>query len=209
MADSHYNPHPLQDPNSGKEIPPAFGAVPAKDPMTQNIGPGDDDYGRKAAWHTVSGILTAPLTDHYNAGRCPTCGEFAVQAERSMDGRVACRHNHWWVRPGSASNPNKEGPTIAVDPAKPGTDHTCCKAKFTIEVQIQQHRTDGTASMVVWTGDHDQLLQVRLDKMPDEVTIKRLVEGVMSAAFSGIKDLDRRINHPDASTIIDMLNRNY
>lgn len=39
-----------------------------------------------------------PITDAYQAGPCPVCGEFAVGAERRPDGNVFCRNGHAFAR---------------------------------------------------------------------------------------------------------------
>lgn len=63
---------------------------------------------------TAPGAWTpTPDKDPYKAGPCPLCGEFAVAAERRMDGNVACRNGHW--------RPRKY---VGFDPAQPGADHS-------------------------------------------------------------------------------------
>lgn len=185
------------------------------DPMTQNIGPGDDDYGRKPrpVWKSIippENHNFGPDKDTYGAGPCPVCEEFAVGAERSPDGQVFCRHGHRWDRPKTHATDQGLDALLSmhgVDPAKPGSDHTACKAQFTINVEIHQ-QLNGTARMTAYgPGQPIALLSVTLKTMPDEATIRQLVEGVQSAAISGIKNLSDRINNPDASMILDILNK--
>jgi hypothetical protein len=36
--------------------------------------------------------------DPYKAGRCPTCGEYAVRTQRHIGAPVWCKNNHEWLR---------------------------------------------------------------------------------------------------------------
>lgn len=39
------------------------------------------------------------MSDLYRAGRCPKCGEFAVNTQRHIGAPVFCKNGHSWQRP--------------------------------------------------------------------------------------------------------------
>lgn len=155
--------------------------------QSRNIGPGDDDYGRTPkSWN-----VGAPLIDQYKAGPCPTCGEFAIGAERRPDGLVHCRSRHTWPRK-----------YVGCDMAKPGSDTTVATFTFGYVVTLRKIE-GGMADLQVRDDAGEVRMSARLAEFPSQEEIAALVKGIKTAATGGINNIDFRIRNPMAADIVD------
>jgi hypothetical protein len=170
---------------------PADHPLQGGEPHLRNIGPGDDDYGRTPkSWN-----VGAPLIDQYKAGPCPTCGEFAIGAERRPDGFVNCRNNHKWLRK-----------YVGCDMAKPGEDTNVEHHTISVTVAFIKRVGDPTCQMRVTvpgaTGE-PVAMAVNMAAYPTDEERKALVACVATAARTGINNVDFKIRNPVVADIVD------
>ncbi len=127
--------------------------------------------------------------DPYGAGPCPSCGQFAIGAERGLDGDVACPNGHRWKRAHAARPPE----------TKPD-------AVFGFHVRVAKN-ADGVPQLAVTdAADMNSVhFSIGLEALPTPGELNAIVEGMKKSCADALSSLERRLRNPGLSDLIDRM----